>query len=100
MKTIFLKTILLVVAAGFVSSCVNDDDYSIPNFNCVDPNLTANKTVQSMYDMASSTIQQFPENVTQEDILEAYVVSSDRGGNFFKSLSLQTLGTDSTPPRI
>jgi len=98
MKTTFLKTIFLVVAAGFVTSCVNDDDYSIPNLNCVDPNLTVNKTVQSVYDLASTTIQQYPNNVTQDDILEAYVVSSDRGGNFFKSISLQTLGTDTTPP--
>ncbi len=99
MKTISVKkAMLLVVATGFVSSCVTDDAFNIPNFNCVEANLTANKTVQSMYDLASPTIKQFPDNITGEDILEAYVVSSDRGGNFFKSLSLQTLGTNTTPP--
>lgn len=98
MKTNFLKTSLLIFSSLAIFSCVNDDDYAIPNFECVDANLTANKTVQSVYDMASSTITQYPTNVTGEDILEAYVVSSDRGGNFFKSLSLQTLGTESTPP--
>jgi len=98
MKTNFLKTSLLIFSSLALFSCVNDDDYAIPNFECVDANLTANKTVQSVYDIASSTISQYPTNVTGEDILEAYVVSSDRGGNFFKSLSLQTLGTESTPP--
>lgn len=99
MKTTFLKTSLLILVSFATFSCVNDDDYAIPNFECNDPNLTANKTVQDMYDMASATITQFPANVVNEDILEAYVVSSDRGGNFFKSLSLQTLGTATTPPR-
>ncbi|RAR46751.1 DUF5689 domain-containing protein [Flavobacterium lacus] len=99
MKTNFLKTSLFIFASLALFSCVNDDDYEIPNFECNDPNLTANKTVQDLYDMASATITQFPTNVVNEDILEAYVVSSDRGGNFFKSLSLQTLGTATTPPR-
>jgi hypothetical protein len=30
------------------------------------------------------------------DIIEAYVVSSDENGNFFKTISLQTLGTTTT----
>ena len=98
MKTTFLKTSLLILVSFATFSCVNDDDYAIPNFECNDPNLTANKTVQDVYDMASTTITQFPTNIVNEDILEAYVVSSDRGGNFFKSLSLQTLGTETTPP--
>ncbi len=98
MKTNFLKTSLLIFSSLALFSCVNDDDYAIPNFECNDPNLTVNKTVQDVYDMASSTITQFPANVVNDDILTAYVVSSDRGGNFFKSLSLQTVGTESTPP--
>lgn len=98
MKTNFLKTSLLIFATLALFSCVNDDDYAIPNFECNDPNLTANKTVQDLYAMASTTIAQFPTNVVNDDILEAYVVSSDKGGNFFKSLSLQTLGTDTAPP--
>jgi hypothetical protein len=33
---------------------------------------------------------------TYDDIIEAYVVSSDENGNFFKTI-LQTLGTTTTP---
>jgi hypothetical protein len=33
---------------------------------------------------------------TYDDIIEAYVVSSDENGNF-KTISLQTLGTTTTP---
>jgi hypothetical protein len=33
---------------------------------------------------------------TYDDIIEAYVVSSDENGNFFKAISLQTL--EQLPP--
>jgi hypothetical protein len=32
-----------------------------------------------------------------DDVIEAYVVSSDEAGNFFKSISFQTLATATTP---
>jgi hypothetical protein len=35
---------------------------------------------------------------TYDDIIEAYVVSSDENGNFFKAISLQTL--EQLPPAV
>lgn len=98
MKTNFLKSALLFAFTALTfTSCVNDDDYSVPNLACVEPNLTANKSVQQIYQMATPNVQQYPSVAGGGDVIEAYVVSSDKGGNFFKSLSLQTVATESTP---
>jgi hypothetical protein len=100
MKTNFIKSLFIIVCtSAALSSCVNDDDFTIPNLDCIEPNLAANTTVQDMYSLATANVQQFPANVISDDILEAYVVSSDQGGNFFKTLSLQTIPTDNTPAR-
>lgn len=77
--------LLLAISAGIFSSCVNDDDYQTPAFGCVDPSLAKTKEVSEI--PATTTILQYNE----DDIIEAYVVSSDRQGNFFKSISMQTL---------
>lgn len=92
MKTNFLKSILFfVLTAGILTSCVNDDDYSTPSLEDLDciaaDALVANKTVQQIFDMATAS----PVNYANDDIIEAYVVSSDKGGNFFKTMHLQAL---------
>jgi hypothetical protein len=86
MKTNFFKSILFIaLAAGSFTSCVNDDDYTVPNLNCVDTTLQKTKEVSEI--PASATVSQY----LGDDIIEAYVTSSDEGGNFFKSISMQTL---------
>jgi hypothetical protein len=101
MKTNFLKlSILTLFTASIFTSCVKDDDFDIPNFKCNEVNITANKTVADVYALAGTTIQQYPEVIGGDDYLEAYVVSSDRGGNFFKSISLQTVPTQANPQPI
>jgi len=85
MKTNFLKSILLVtLTAGVFSSCVNDDDYATPNLGCTETSLQ--KTIEVSAVPASTAVAQY----TQDEIIEAYVVSSDKGGNFFKTISFQT----------
>lgn len=79
------KTVLLLAAATILLSCVNDDDYNIPNLECIDTTLV--KTIEPQEIPATTTIQQYQEN----EVIEAYVVSSDKGGNFFKTISFQTL---------
>jgi hypothetical protein len=75
----------------FFYSCNNEVE--IPKLACTQPNLTVNQTVQKVKDFSGSVPKQYSYN----DIIEAYVVSSDEGGNFFKSISFQTLATDKTP---
>lgn len=91
MKTIFNKTMLLAVLGGSIlTGCVNDDDYGIPTLNCLETNLIANMEPQDV--PATAAVQPYQDNeaIPGDDIIEAYVTSSDLGGNFFKSISFQT----------
>ena len=92
MKTNFIKSILaLTLIASFTTSCVKEGDYDTPQVNCIETTLQKTKEVSEI--TASENITQ----ITEDDIIEAYVVSSDRGGNFFKSISFQTLPTKEKP---
>src|SRR5690554_5962748 len=91
MKTNFLKNIFYsFLAIIFITSCANDDDYSAPNFICEDQTegLTANISGEDLYAMATASLQEF--SPTGDDYIEGYITSSDRGGNFFKTLSFET----------
>lgn len=86
MKTIILKSVFtLAISASILSSCVNDDDYETPVLGCNETTLVKTKEVSEI--PAGSNVSQYTAN----DIIEAYVTSSDKGGNFFKSISFQTL---------
>lgn len=88
MKTNILKAIFLsAMTAVMVTSCVNDDDYAIPSLNCVDATITTNREVSQVISEATA----IPTQYIHDDIIEAYVTSSDKAGNFFKSMSVQTL---------
>lgn len=93
MKTNFLKSIFFVVlSAAIFSSCVTDDDYDTPSledFDCVGvaEGLVATKTVQEIFAQATA----LPVKYAGDDVIEAYVVSSDKGGNFFKTMHLQAV---------
>ena len=94
MKTNILKSVFFVaLAIGTLSSCVNDDNYDIPVLDCTQPNLTANRTIPQVIAASAPLVAQY----TYDDVIEAYVVSSDEAGNFYKSISLQTLATATTP---
>lgn len=91
MKTNFLKSIFYsLLAVTFITSCANDDDYNAPNLICEDQTegLTANISGADLYAMATASLQQF--SVEGNDYLEGYITSSDRGGNFFKTVSIET----------
>lgn len=90
----FLKPAIFSLAlATLLTGCVNNDDYSTPQADCVDPGLTANKTVADVFAASTATVKQY----TADDIIEAYVTSSDERGNIFKTVYLQTLPAQGTP---
>jgi len=93
---LFKSVAVIALFSGVVSGCINDDTYSNPNLECVEPNLTANKTVAEIDAMATGAATQYTSAST--DIIEAYVTSSDERGNFFKSVSMQTNPTDGSDP--
>jgi hypothetical protein len=86
MKTNFLKSASVLALLASVSfSCVNDDNYQVPNVECIETTLV--KTMEVADVPAGAVVAQY----TDDDVIEAYVTSSDEGGNFFKSISFQTL---------
>lgn len=98
MKTNKILTFLSVLSLTlFISSCVEDDDYGIPNVSIEEPNIddlgqiTTFSAVVSRYLDAVADgegVGIFDEN----DIdlyIEGYVVSSDKSGNFFEEIIVQ-----------
>jgi hypothetical protein len=56
--------------------------------------LITTTTVEAIVASANAT----PTIFTTDDIIEAYVTSSDESNNFFKSISFQTIPTDGSAP--
>ena len=90
MKKIFLNSIFKL-SLLLIYSCNNDVE--TPKLDCAQPDLTITTTVEKVHDLASPVAKQY----VYDDIIEAYVVSSDEDGNFFKTISLQTLAKERIP---
>ncbi|MGO4772905.1 DUF5689 domain-containing protein [Flavobacterium sp. W22_SRS_FK3] len=73
--------------------CNCNEDIAIPKLECTQPDLTTNRTVEDVLKTATITATKY----VYDDIIEAYVVSSDENGNFFKTIYLQTLATKNKP---
>jgi hypothetical protein len=92
MKATFYTVFSLFLLVSIFSSCANDE-VAIPKLSCNQPDLSVNKTVADVQANAGAIVSQY----TYDDVIEAYVVSTDEFGNFFKSISFQTLATATTP---
>lgn len=84
--------LFLIVSILVFGACANDAT-EIPKLVCNQPDFAVNKTVADIQKTAAEIVAQYP----YDDVIEAYVVSSDENGNFFKTISLQTLATATTP---
>lgn len=76
----------LFVWGIFGTSCVSDQDFSTPNLSCNEPLVVANKSVEHIKEKATA----YPTLYEGDDVIEGYVTSSDKGGNFYKTISFQT----------
>ena len=85
----FLFSILVVL---LFTGCVKEE-FTVPTLSCTQPNLTINRRVAEVRADAGAIVTQY----LFDDTIEAYVISSDESGNFFKSISFQTLATPTTP---
>jgi hypothetical protein len=92
MKNIIKSALVLSIAIGLFSGCASDDHYTTPQDTLVTYELTPNRTVASLPNGST------PVQITTDDIIEAYVTSSDIQGTFYKSISFQTLPTDGSNP--
>ena len=92
MKSKFYKPFSLLLLTITFGSCVTDEVVA-PKLVCTQPDLVINKSVSEVHAVANAIVTQYK----YDDVIEAYVVSSDESGNFFKSISFQTLATATTP---
>lgn len=92
MKNYTFQFLLIILSLVVLGSCVNDDA-KIPELNCNQPDIPVNKTVTEITDVTAKIVAQY----VYDDVIEGYVVSSDENGNFFKTISFQTLATATTP---
>jgi hypothetical protein len=91
MKSIILKSVFFsILSAGLFTSCVNDE-FGTPTLgDCSETSLVKNREVSQI--SAGAVVALHTSIVPGvSDVIEAYVTSSDIGGNFFKSISFQTL---------
>lgn len=87
MKNKIKPIFLFLVSIGLVSACVNDTFDVAVQANCVSPELTKTKEVSAIYALATNSTATYPA----DDIIDAYVISSDEGGNFYKSMYFQAV---------
>ncbi|HNP32376.1 MAG TPA: DUF5689 domain-containing protein [Flavobacterium sp.] len=94
MKNIIKSALVLSLAISLFSGCASDDHYTTPENTLVTYEMTPTKTVAEINSAATAT----PVEYTADDIIEAYVTSSDEKGTFYKSISFQTIPTDASAP--
>ncbi len=94
MKTLKIyKLLILFFAATFMVSCVQDDDYDVPNLDVEPPVLSG--TEISINGLKQLLLQEQATNgndiLTIEDDLytTGFVISNDEFGNFYEELILQ-----------
>ncbi len=93
MKKISIYSIAFVSA--LLAGCVNGDDYNSPDLS---EKCTTLEVTKQVTDITGPALNNSPQlyadprdaegNQTEVGVIEAYVTSSDEGGNFYKSLSL------------
>jgi hypothetical protein len=84
-KKLKFSAFMLLVISMYLG-CVKDDGFSTPKVDCVAPEISATNTidqVKNMYTFGGAT------KIETDVIIEGYVVSSDKSGNIYKSLSIQ-----------
>lgn len=85
------KNLIAMLFVFFFCNC--NEDVAIPKLECTQPDLNVNRKVEDVFKTATITATKY----IYDDVIEAYVVSSDENGNFFKILYLQTLATATKP---
>lgn len=98
LKKYIRKTFLVFI--GLLSfSCVHDDEYNIPEINSIEPDVIVNTsiaTIKLMYRGYEPVIIERGSGSQEPLYLEAYVISSDKAGNYYKQLVIQDLPENPT----
>lgn len=86
-----LKLVLTTAIFATLVGCVNGDDYGTPDLSKDCITIAKTKEVIDITSVSSATATQYTTSETLVDYIEAYVTSSDEGGNFYKSISMMSL---------
>lgn len=86
-----IKLILTTVILATLSSCVNGDDYGVPDLSNDCVTIAKTKEVSDITNIATASTVPYTTSETVVDYIEACVTSSDEGGNFYKSISMMSL---------
>ena len=98
MKTNKILTFLSVLTLTlFIASCVEDDDFELPNISIVEPDITALGQLTTFSAVVSRYLDAVADGeevgvFDENDValyIEGYVVSSDKSGNFFEEIIVQ-----------
>lgn len=81
-----LKIIELICLGFLFCACQQHTSFEFVSMECEDAEIVANTTIQSVKDIY---VFGRPVLIEENLIIEGYVVSNDRAGNFYKSLSIQ-----------
>jgi|26BtaG_2_1085354.scaffolds.fasta_scaffold00004_165 hypothetical protein len=90
-KNIKLLSFLLILGV-IAASCVQDDDFNVPDMNVEEPNVNVNTdilSVKAMHDGYDPVLIQTGDGSDTEMYLEAYVISDDESGNIYKQMFIQ-----------
>jgi hypothetical protein len=86
----YRSLVFSTVTILFLNCATKEPD--LPKLECNQPTFTANRTVAEVRTSANAIATQYKF----DDVIEAYVISSDESGNYFKTISFQTLATATT----
>ena len=94
MKTIQLTPLFtILVALVVLVSCVQDDDFSVPELDAGALEIDGqNVSISSVAGQVAQAVENGNETFTFDGVdtfIEGYVISSDEGGNFFEEFIIQ-----------
>jgi len=77
-------------------SCIQDGNFEVPDLTITEPQITVNSSIlkvktalQQEFNSNNTVIYTFPTDENNTTYIEAFVVSSDAPGNFYKELIIQ-----------
>lgn len=82
----FKAACVIAISAFTVSSCVDKDEWDTPPINCTNKFDAPNISMADFKAMAPSSGYVL---IQEDKIFDAYIVSSDENGNFYKTISFQ-----------
>lgn len=89
------QLIMILMAFAAISSCVQDDDYSVPSSLGEEENKALAKLIATGTEVSFADVKamyqegEFIEPVDTDIYIIGYVTSSDKTGNFFKEFYIQ-----------